>query len=227
MQYLHTLLYSILRVVPCRRRAFSSAASALNPSRNRTLYRNYSLHQTRWRSRKSRMKSWKGRWIRLFWASRKKGITVERMVSRSWMLNRSRRTGIVSLSLEFVCFFTNCCTFGNVFSQLWTTSLNRVAWIGRKFQGGAYFCSWLHLHLAFHSDMPGDIFNPNPIVFRSSTKSSASSRQLLAAKKSLWMNEPSERSQGEEMDEDNEEELIDQDEIFGTRFLRLLRYNSN
>ncbi|KAE9395838.1 FAM96B protein [Gymnopus androsaceus JB14] len=62
--------------------------------------------------------------------------------------------------------------------------------------------------------MPGDIFNPNPIVFRSSTKSSASSRQLLAAKKSLWMNEPSERSQGEEMDEDNEEELIDQDEIF-------------
>ncbi|KIK63529.1 hypothetical protein GYMLUDRAFT_40573 [Collybiopsis luxurians FD-317 M1] len=69
----------------------------------------------------------------------------------------------------------------------------------------------------------GQIFNPNPTVFISpSTKSSSSSRHLLAAKKSLWMNsgELSEFVSGnvwednEDEGEDNEEEIIDQDEIF-------------
>lgn len=69
--------------------------------------------------------------------------------------------------------------------------------------------------------MAGEIFNPNPTIFKSSTKSSISSRQLLAAKKSLWLNEV-ERSREEETEEDSAEEVIDQDEIFGPIFLDLL-----
>ncbi|KAJ3728610.1 hypothetical protein C8R42DRAFT_638354 [Lentinula raphanica] len=59
--------------------------------------------------------------------------------------------------------------------------------------------------------MSGTVFNPNPTVFRSSS-SAASSRKLLAAKKSLWINE-SQPSFDQSM-EDDEEEAIDQDEIF-------------
>ncbi|KAJ3999241.1 hypothetical protein F5050DRAFT_1709866 [Lentinula boryana] len=61
--------------------------------------------------------------------------------------------------------------------------------------------------------MSGEIFNPNPTVFRSSTKSH-SPRRLLAAKKSLWINEY-EASQLVQVVDDEEEEAIDQDEIFG------------
>ncbi|KAJ3741708.1 hypothetical protein DFH05DRAFT_1502268 [Lentinula detonsa] len=60
--------------------------------------------------------------------------------------------------------------------------------------------------------MSGEIFNPNPTVFRSSTKSH-SPRRLLAAKKSLWINEYEPSQLVQVLDED-EEEAIDQDEIF-------------
>ncbi|KAJ3809616.1 FAM96B protein [Lentinula lateritia] len=60
--------------------------------------------------------------------------------------------------------------------------------------------------------MSGEIFNPNPTVFRSSAKSH-SSRSLLTAKKSLWINEP-EWSQPDQETDEEEEEAIDQDEIF-------------
>ncbi|KAJ4488563.1 hypothetical protein J3R30DRAFT_3654758 [Lentinula aciculospora] len=74
--------------------------------------------------------------------------------------------------------------------------------------------------------MSGEIFNPNPTVFRSSVKSHPS-RHLLAAKKSLWMIEP-ERSQLDQDVEDLEEEAIDQDEIFGAlSFLYWLELSIN
>ncbi|KAF8831790.1 hypothetical protein HHX47_DHR1000991 [Lentinula edodes] len=60
--------------------------------------------------------------------------------------------------------------------------------------------------------MSGEIFNPNPTVFRSSAKSH-SSRSLSTAKKSLWINEL-EWSQPDQETDEEEEEAIDQDEIF-------------
>ncbi|KAF5379887.1 hypothetical protein D9757_007174 [Collybiopsis confluens] len=63
----------------------------------------------------------------------------------------------------------------------------------------------------------GQIFNPNPTVFIStSAKSSAASQHLLAAKKSLWMNRPESGfgSEDSDTDEDDYAEAIDQDEIF-------------
>ncbi|THV07991.1 hypothetical protein K435DRAFT_741528 [Dendrothele bispora CBS 962.96] len=63
--------------------------------------------------------------------------------------------------------------------------------------------------------MPGEVFNPNPTIFR--TEKPSSSR--LAQKRSLWIDE----EENTDIDEDNDDvEAIDQDEVFD-----LIRYISD
>ncbi|KAF5372934.1 hypothetical protein D9758_001565 [Tetrapyrgos nigripes] len=55
--------------------------------------------------------------------------------------------------------------------------------------------------------MPGEIYNPNPTIFRTESPSSSS---RLAQKRSLWIND----DESTDVEENDEIEAIDQDEIY-------------
>ena len=67
--------------------------------------------------------------------------------------------------------------------------------------------------------MPGEIFNPNPVVFSASKNSG---RKADVSAHSLWIDDTNQFE-----DETDEVEAIDQDEIFGIPTLASQPYTSN